>query len=634
MRARTFIGFALFLLVLVLSFHSNMVLMGATGTDGQQQALYQQLVVAAHVAVFILVTILRYRWKVEPFSFRHRLSVACGLLGLAGILLMLAFRQTGYSGAEALPDAFRLSAFVIGTLLYACALAILTLYWLSTLTNLDYRGSYLCLLGGHATATLLCAVTLLLPSAWCGMVTLACFMGSALCLWDSKGKAANKAASSTASTAPLSATSLGTPPAASSGTPSGTSSSGRPAAQAPPSASPGVPSVAKAPPSASPGVLPAAFSTTGKTVHTFPYVSADASAAHQAVNSLASQKYEVASLLWRGVLSVCVFALLSGITSHISGQTTAAPASLQGFTLIVSSCVLGVMFVPALATRKPLKLENSYRVALPLSAFAFALVPLFLKGLPEGADGVLISTGYMLVGIILYCSIAEVARVARIPAQPLFAATGALTLFSYLLGLLAASLFEGMLTPDSSDFTILVIACLYLAVSGIAALREMPFPKVKAKGSLTYESVSLTPPPNRDLGLSDLEYQIFTQLMNGRTLARIGEGLHLSTSAIKYHTQSIYRKLGVHSREELFEAVEWIAHRAEDDGKYEDLQARFGITDREREVLELLAQGRPHASIAGTLGISANTTKTHIKHLYNKLGIHSRQELIDLMTDM
>lgn len=58
----------------------------------------------------------------------------------------------------------------------------------------------------------------------------------------------------------------------------------------------------------------------------------------------------------------------------------------------------------------------------------------------------------------------------------------------------------------------------------------------------------------------------------------------------------------------------------------------FGLTAREREVFVLLAHGRNGRYIMDHLVISRNTTKSHIKHIYSKLGVHSHQELIDLAT--
>ena len=62
------------------------------------------------------------------------------------------------------------------------------------------------------------------------------------------------------------------------------------------------------------------------------------------------------------------------------------------------------------------------------------------------------------------------------------------------------------------------------------------------------------------------------------------------------------------------------------------LSDEFGLTAREREVFVLLAHGRNGRYIMDHLVISRNTAKSHIKHIYSKLGVHSHQELIDLAT--
>ena len=64
--------------------------------------------------------------------------------------------------------------------------------------------------------------------------------------------------------------------------------------------------------------------------------------------------------------------------------------------------------------------------------------------------------------------------------------------------------------------------------------------------------------------------------------------------------------------------------------RVEALSRRFSLTPREAEVFEMLARGRNREYIEEHLGVSLNTVKAHVKHVYAKLGIHSHQELIDL----
>lgn len=60
---------------------------------------------------------------------------------------------------------------------------------------------------------------------------------------------------------------------------------------------------------------------------------------------------------------------------------------------------------------------------------------------------------------------------------------------------------------------------------------------------------------------------------------------------------------------------------------------RFGLSARETEIFLLLAQGRSRPYIRDSLYLSKNTVATHIRHIYEKLGVHSQQELIDLVEE-
>lgn len=52
------------------------------------------------------------------------------------------------------------------------------------------------------------------------------------------------------------------------------------------------------------------------------------------------------------------------------------------------------------------------------------------------------------------------------------------------------------------------------------------------------------------------------------------------------------------------------------------------LTQREIEVLRLLARGRSYSAIASQLGISVNTVGTHVKKLYTKLEVHTAAEAV------
>lgn len=69
-------------------------------------------------------------------------------------------------------------------------------------------------------------------------------------------------------------------------------------------------------------------------------------------------------------------------------------------------------------------------------------------------------------------------------------------------------------------------------------------------------------------------------------------------------------------------AVTWDAHTGDLATPVEDL------TPREREVLQLLAEGLPNRAIARRLGVSDHTVKFHMHAIFSKLDVHTRTEAV------
>jgi DNA-binding NarL/FixJ family response regulator len=52
------------------------------------------------------------------------------------------------------------------------------------------------------------------------------------------------------------------------------------------------------------------------------------------------------------------------------------------------------------------------------------------------------------------------------------------------------------------------------------------------------------------------------------------------------------------------------------------------LTDREKQVLKLVAEGRSNKEVAEVLGISVKTAMSHREHVMEKVGAHNRTELV------
>jgi NarL family two-component system response regulator LiaR len=60
----------------------------------------------------------------------------------------------------------------------------------------------------------------------------------------------------------------------------------------------------------------------------------------------------------------------------------------------------------------------------------------------------------------------------------------------------------------------------------------------------------------------------------------------------------------------------------------------LGITRREMEVLELIAQGMSNQEIAAKLFVSENTVKTHLSRVFDKLGAKRRTQAVQMGKEM
>ncbi|WP_275531811.1 helix-turn-helix domain-containing protein [Gordonibacter sp. An230] len=561
-------GFALYWLTEILSFHAATAFADLGSMGAKLENVYFATLAAARIVAYAIVVLARGRSHEEGLP---PVPAAAGATAaaLSGLALVAGAITHTNAGAT---DPTALATFVTGAATLGAAQGVMGLAWASKLPLLSYRGSYLYLIATHVAATALVAVALLLPTSWL---------------------------------LPLTAVSLVTANAC----------------------------FAKLP------------------------------RAERLEHTVREQAGDIAPLLWRGVLAVGVFAFVSGLVSSIARQgfDDANPVEFQFFTQGVSSVVLVVMAVPALVFHQPLKLETSYRVALPLSALGFLVLPGLIETVPPGLSGTLVTTGYMITGIVLYCMVGEASKIARVPALPLVAGVSCLTLICLLAGEAAGLALARHLVETGTSAAFMGLGGLYLValaaswLVGRSDARKQscaPLPTnvhrdsvrhgekggpgehcdaERASAEGTDPSLSLEELAAR-YRLSDQESTVLALFMEGRTIPRIAQELYLSQSAVKYHAQKLYRRFGVHSRSELCGAVAQLRReRSERPFPENDLGSTYDLTAREREVLAGLSRGLSVTEIADDLDISENTVKTHVKRIYGKLGVHSKQEVIDLV---
>ncbi len=61
---------------------------------------------------------------------------------------------------------------------------------------------------------------------------------------------------------------------------------------------------------------------------------------------------------------------------------------------------------------------------------------------------------------------------------------------------------------------------------------------------------------------------------------------------------------------------------------YRNMNSLYGLSNRERDVVKLLQEGKSNKLIASALHITENTVEFHLKNIYSKVQVNSRTELI------
>ena len=136
-----------------------------------------------------------------------------------------------------------------------------------------------------------------------------------------------------------------------------------------------------------------------------------------------------------------------------------------------------------------------------------------------------------------------------------------------------------------------------------------------------------------DVILNDGERAALCYLVDGQDTDVTAYFLKIPARCVRELNEALFKKFEVKSAYELMvklgKAQLETAERKRRDGIF----ARFGLTEREREITTLLLSAEPAKNISGILGISKGTVNFHSNNLYRKCNIQSRAELVALFAD-
>lgn len=115
---------------------------------------------------------------------------------------------------------------------------------------------------------------------------------------------------------------------------------------------------------------------------------------------------------------------------------------------------------------------------------------------------------------------------------------------------------------------------------------------------------------------------------DGQTLAIIAVAVALVALSMACASEKDYKTtwgMFPHHREKAPEANTYSSYL----NRCSEVARTFGLTHREEEILSMLAMGMNVPAVERALVISKSTAKSHVRHLYAKMGVHSREELVE-----
>lgn len=300
-------------------------------------------------------------------------------------------------------------------------------------------------------------------------------------------------------------------------------------------------------------------------------------------------------------LATCatVLGILTGITQglYLGSETVALSKTFQMLNSAVP-LVAALVLLGSTAAAREVTIETLYKPTIFVCIVGFALMPLSSPDIALSFS--VVSAGYTLFEILMWVILSEVASRFQFTSVQVFGFGRALVL---LTGVIAGALIANMLLGLG------VGPQLFSAVAAVAVI------------SITFL---------RTYVLTSADIAVFGQNLGEETdevpAGAIGKGA-LSGKGPQSQT-------GVSAKHAHGQRTESPAGQAPQKVPFQRKCAiigdYYGLTRREIDVFRLIAAGRNSTRIQEELSISAGTVNTHSHHIFQKLDVHSQQEVIDL----
>jgi DNA-binding CsgD family transcriptional regulator len=319
------------------------------------------------------------------------------------------------------------------------------------------------------------------------------------------------------------------------------------------------------------------------------------------------------TLPWRTLLVLGIAAFIGDLVSSLLmgfGYEGAGIITNAGFAFGAGFIVLLAAmwrFVP-----RPAAIGQVYRFMLPLVTFGLLCILVLGEQGRAISIGVLRGTG-LLFQVLVFVLIAQASR--RDGLSPLLSFGAGIAILSGLVFL--GNVLGKLLILSIGDSVLVIRAAVAITIIVLVlVLSAMPQRAATGADGATGADETRGDQPQGD------SYGLGKRPPVGISPADTTNIPALATPAI----------LSLSSTTNHLVAVD-------DEGDWEGILSRraqlfgasHGLTERECEVLAQLVRGRSNSNIAAQLYVTSGTVKTHLAHIYRKLGVNGRQETIEAL---
>lgn len=309
--------------------------------------------------------------------------------------------------------------------------------------------------------------------------------------------------------------------------------------------------------------------------------------------------------------TLLAFCALEGVVGLVNSFMFAAAIDFEGSPFVSNTAMAAAaalfVLVTLVAQRIP-RATTIFRIIFPIISAMVVFVPILSEGYSR-AFSIMLLLSYDFMAIFITYQVAYLSNKHRVSSYCMLGLSTSCANASLLVALTIGTIFghgDAREVPDSMRFMVLSCAVIYmLAMVLVFFSRNRKRAQSAQSARKSEQTAEHTPLISENAAKNEpREHQTATATDGNASQNSLSDTLSSAPEKSAY-----------------VDPIELTCAR---------LAHEHHLTEREVEVLALLARGRTNTYIAEELVVSPTTVRGHIRNIYSKLDVHKRQELIDL----